>query len=405
MDSRNRFDQPSSGTGVTLPIIAKLGVEHSNKNVNDEWYILELPHYYQMRQGEKWGVSINSATLFFENLDCESRIAHILLRELTNTLFPSMGSNILCSISNLTKTDENSCVTYENVKESYKLFECDALKAFSFKFIDDENRVLKLTSKPSFMHLSISNMKNEEYQIQLSGHIKSGESEITFDLPNQVNLSVDGNWKMACSNISLPPINVDAELSMTISYNKKSPRKILIYETRSPDFIIQSINNELAIIFGAGNVFLNMVNNKISLVVYVETDIFISRPLALILGFQDNIITNDGLLLSFNEQPAAITPERNVDVDRKVPQPSVLVLTCDVIDPVIFNNKYKPVLKILPIKTPGVVTFHEMKRLDFITITPSTLSSIKLSFENEDGNAITFRPNMKMSVCLTIVRT
>ena len=397
MDSGSRFNK-SNGPKISLPIAASLNKQNSNNNYNDEWYVLELPHTYQIHQGEKWSVSLNSASFFFDNIDCESKVINILLRELKNGLFASGDSNILCSISNI---EENGSAHFESERKRYNLFQSNSLNSLSFQFIDDVGKLLKLNSKPSFVHLSIETMATEEYQIQLSGTIAKNETEITFNLPNHVNLGA-GNWKLACSNICLPPISQDDELSIRISQEKSSEHFILNEGTSLGNLLFE-INEKLAKVLGSNKAFIVPHEDKISIDVYVKSELQISRKLALILGFKNDVVKG-GLILTFPEA-MSIIPENNPDISRTVPQSHVMLITCDVIDTIIFNNTYKPILKILPIKTSDSVTFYEAKNLDFVDIVPSTLSSITMTFENEDGLPVYFKPDMRISTCLTIVRT
>lgn len=403
MDSGNGSDKSTGGGRITLPIAAKLSKLNSNDNHNEEWYILELPHTYQIQQGERWCVVLHSASLYFDNLDCESQMVKILLRELKNSMFPASGSNILCVIPNTDeKKPESGCVYYESVLEVSNLIECNTLNTLSFQFVDDEGKLLKLTSRPSFIQLAIKTMEREEYHIQLSGKAIKDKSEITFNLPNHVNLSASGNWKLACSSVCIPPLASLDELSMKVT-GEKSSQDFSFENVTDLEELRKEINEKIVRVLGKGNALLLLIGNKMLLKVYVKSKLHFSRKLALILGFKADIV-QDGLSIAI-ESGTAISPESSPDINLKIQHPNLLLITCNIIDTIIFNKTYKPILKMLPIKTPDKMTFHETRRPIFLDIVPSTLSSLTMNFEDEEGYPIKFEQGKKITLCLTIIRT
>jgi hypothetical protein len=64
-------------------------------------------------------------------------------------------------------------------------------------------------------------------------------------------------------------------------------------------------------------------------------------------------------------------------------------MKCDIVIPSIYDTGFKNILKIIPYKKTNPF-FYESKMLNYIEISPSTLSTIIFSLENEKNEILHF---------------
>lgn len=372
---------------IRIPVVLKF-----RTSVNNE-YLSFLPHHYQIRSGEKWFITIDAINIVLEKKNPCTSLLHIRLDELKTTRFNTLNKRFLRITKCIHQPDNKQTIFKEFERNSLHQLKTGTFNELTFSFTNEFEEKLSINPEESFLHCTLINMDSEEYHFTLTSEVKEGQTEIQTELPYRSRLESKGTWKLACQSVLLPKIQEKSKFTLYIYDEEKKIKNQFSYSQSSlsnPNDIISQMNDDLEREFGVKKIRFRIDQDGI-MKVFCKTlfNFSISKALGLIFG---NTQEDPEKMLSVRPNATGFFSSK-YDPERKDPNSKnkLIFLKCDIVVPSVYDNGFKNVLKMIPFKQSETDPFfYESKMLNYVEISPSSLSSIYFSMEDEKNETIEF---------------
>lgn len=354
------------------------------------------------------------------------KVIKVVLNELIPSMhIPSRPSKILSIIPFTSNRQEG--FYYESNQKEWMPINMLHVSSLSVKLLDENDEKLNLgLGQPTFLRLRITNaMESDYFTMRISSRDNvdaDTNSDFRFDLDEPLQLI--GNWHVALSSIHYP-----AEFECFEDLEEETPQiAILNPNGRGGMSTFRSFNQRdfnstvslLSALQRALKYFCEISiteNNQLEFrfVGYTTIILVFSHSLSVLLGLTNiantlhmkRRITHSGeQLLSFIDtskyslEADSIYPAIRSDksqtirapgaVNLDILKPSIMMLYCNVIKPVMIGAKQLKLLKLISVKKKA---YYECKRLDFIPLSSNYISSIHFQLNRSDGHTIKFKKN------------
>lgn len=359
--------------------------------------IIYLPEVYEREVVENWHIAIQSFSLNFTPRNVG--IAKIYLEELDGY----HGGLVQDKILTLFNLDSTQVQKERKTLEFIKL-NTHTISKLTFKILDDLNRPIIL-SKKSHLTLKIKRMDKQYESFSVHSEIEGRNkiSKFSHKLPHPLHLDHSGNWKIALTSIIFPnpKLGRNDELTIRISNPLSGPGGNNIPE------VVQMNNGEMVSIQHFLTTMKKKIretlelekntrfhisvdsSNKVTIISGLNLQLSFSNRLAYLMGFVHDGFMKAGRKIQLKKNVRYECPY-HMDLNRDITE--IMKVKCAQTVPTIFNDYYDHILKIIPIRTSDDKYFYyENEELEFHHILPSTLSSIDITLEDQDGLPIPYK--------------
>ena len=364
---------------ITLKLI-------KNKNKFENTYISELPQNFGANNNIKIGVV--GLDLYLEQASEESRRLKIILLE---------GHH-----NSVVKTEKNTLfVTYlpggqrhvetENIFPSFLSFDNRSLTYLSFQFTDFEGGEIHLDSEnSSFIRLKVIEMRGPS-DIHLYFEKEINENgEIVIDLAHPIVLPEGYNWGMNLSSIGFHnPNNHDQSMGyIAYKYGEETENTKFEMKSNDPDGTLLIMKTLLSRISPDSHVLSMYVQADGRLAIKSNLENPLSIECNKDLGHRIGIDSNYNLASKIVTIKPNSTFVLNQPVNFSRPILTTMFIESGTLQPSIVNERFSPILRMLPVFSQQKYFFKKYATQQFIDIIPSSLSTLDFKFNAENGEFI-----------------
>lgn len=311
------------------------------------------------------------------------------------------------------RENKSSRIWYEVQNKEYFALGINCLSSITTEITDENNKRLDLISRtPTLIKLKFKKMipgasifmrvkSNDSTAIYADNHA----ARFRVQLPRALPIN-DGNWQVAISSVIYPAhINtcelmkktdywmelfVAASTEQVAQHVRLSFEDVEITDSQS---LQREFKNKINTALGPNIVTISSLYNG-SLGVSVKTafTLRLSNMFATIFDIFPHNHESDFVDLPFAVGFKGLFPGK-VDVDKC--QPQNLLLMTDFTLPVVFGEKYCPILKMIPL-LPSATTVrgtktYAVQNYEFVNLAVTDLQTFQFQFCDEDVNPIKFR--------------
>lgn len=333
---------------------------------------------------------------------------------------PSHEKRIVLHIPNRKEQNKDSSY-FESGELNYYRIRTSDFSHITLRILNAQNEAVNLSKeRASFIVINIKIMNPEdvnEYHVKVSGnpHNIAYIDGLLSQFPYYINLAENGTWRMALSSIFLPnPKLENQQVWIHVKYrDQEVTSHFNILEYLSPTFdryeelndlkskdIIQKFCDVFAECgVHSSDVKIEELNKKLTIKSWVNFQFSMSKNLAYVLGDTENGYLKAGGPYILPPYQMARFPSP-ISMKRR-PLDSVF-LKCDILQHTIVNDRFKKILRIVPIDNAENSYIHfEPRNLEFHDITPSAMKSLLFKVHNEYDETI--KINKDKSIYLNVI--
>lgn len=362
-----------------------------------------------------------------------SRIT-IVMNELSRCVGPSIGYKTLAVIPFSGVTDEP--FYYEVAQKEWMDIDMINVSSLSIQLLDENYEKLNLGfGQPTFLRLRIMKMPSNSFTIRVSSldiQAVGENTDFRLLLPEPLHLE-DERWQVALASVHFPldfeRVTNDESVIHMISFrdNRKVNYSFAQRDFNSSKALINALNRKLETVrrkkgtAGRGAAVSLDEDGRLQFEFHQTMSIAFSHNFANILGLTDlanpdssheginiaalDLVVEEGRESELSLNLGSVVPVLNgtaytvyygskpLNLDRL--KPTIMMLYCDIIQPVMIGVKHANLLKIIPVKkrshTKG--SFYECRRLDFERLNTNHVPSIQFQLRRSDGEPIRFYTN------------
>ena len=385
--------------------------------------VISLPWLIEHFTGKIYAISISSAHISLEEPN-STPFFKIEIENVYDDFCPTSERQIAGLIPNQQEI-LSSLIHFEPTHQSFHRLVSN-FNTLTVRILDSQNTPVKLSKDhPTILSINIAVMDQvREYHLKMSGN----PQEVSYleglysTLPYRVQLQEKGTWKMALSSIFFPnPKLQTCKAWVRIKFQgEEKTSEFNLNDIMNPIFGDEYMdigydNADLPIIIHLRNIFYDsgilasqvaimpiIRNSKLCLQIksYVDFEFEMSKDLAYVLGDTSEGYLNAGGPYTI-QQGSIITFDKHISINRR--PLDTLMLTCDIIEPSMINNKFRHILKIVPVKrSHEEYLTYEPARHEFHDITPSNLEAMNFKLMDMYEQIIKIDPEKKMFINVII---
>lgn len=345
-----------------------------------------------------------------------------MIKVFFNEMKPSLSDNgykkYIASIPFHKKSEQDSNFHFIPTRSVYHKLNSSYNSHFSFELHDENEKKLNLlTGQPTLIKLTFEDTKMKTFMIHTSSrsseNIYPHNNSASFQAQLNHEIVLDGKWYAALTSISLPSelniakylpleqfnmVVIDNEARITIVIKLDDEFEGPIYNMND---IIKKFNDQVTEGLGPDVLILQVMNNKVKMVVKKPLILEISEKMAELFGYSSTL--DDKMIINLTS-PNIITFGKPT-----IPHvlPHVLFVYASMISPVLIGNKYIKILKMVPlemIKTEYSAMYYECKHLDYVEVSENVLSTIKIEIRDVSGKLIHFKNDTECHVNIAFIQ-
>ena len=375
-----------------------------SESINNS-HILQLPHNFNT--SNQIHLALKSCDIFLNESNSPHSYLKIEVLEVNNHEIVKENRNL---ISVIYKFPRNSRVIFEGKNLAFLSFDNQSLSHLTIRLKNERDEIVKLDSvATSFLRFAMKKVEVEtrpDVHLYQTGRLASN-GFFRFDLPRYLNIE-KGSWQMALSCIGFPdpnsfikPEKVEAKFIYGTNFEKVSLSNPALQS--SHHYFWNGIRMGLYKVLRAeyGKLKLNAVENtqqissELSKPLHIQFDRYLGYLLGVSSDFNEcnRVITiNPGKVEKFEDE---------VNMNRRLF--NGVIVKSSILQPSIFNGRYSPLLRVIPIQNPTDYYFENFHNLEFVEISPSSLSNIDLQICNENEFRIAYPHNNEIKLFAHIV--
>jgi len=388
----------------------------------------KLPKPLHFPINEKWALSVQYITITAKfRQGYERNIIKIECDQVKETIDGNGYSRVIGIFAY--QCDQNGLCYYEFLGSNYHLLENSYIDNITIRLLDEKNKPIILDNGNST--LLKFHMKKMEYQEDYILHVNS---KPTTEFPNNVprsftcklpkELTLYGNWKVALTSITYPPLkkNFFSE-NQYVLIKYRDIRNAYVYNIDKNITSMRQLKDRLYDVGKStrGRFFFsfNPLNQLTAIVSKHEVAIAFSTELKLLLNLKDYYVSKledidyyvkkENEVTKDNGQAEGAVPEENgikflhpgiyglgATIDDDYSALKYLFVYADFIDKTILGSSYVPILKIIPLSEQakirgGQPTSYNFPFREYYNVTNTHLTHISFRLSDEHGGDLLYK--------------
>lgn len=371
------------------------------KVVNNH-HIIQLPQNFQT--SNEIQLALKSADIFLDSQRSFS-LLRIDVPEVNNHEIVKEGKNSLSVLYHAAWSDR---IIADKKNPPYLSFDNRSLSHISIHFSNERNETVTLSStNPSFIRFKMRKVATRpDIHLYKIGSL-SPQGLLRIDLPRHLNV-IRGSWEMALSCVALPNPNHFAQPSsveISICYKERIIKKTLpnpgltdghhTFWRRFREAFSEALGSDYSKISLGSQNDIYQFDSRLDTLLHVQFE----KHLGYLLGVNKDfdlchrvITIKPGEIVKLSEP---------INMFRRIF--NGLMLKSSILQPSIFNGRFSPILRIIPITGTRGDLYKEFENLEFVEIAPSSLTNVDLQFVNEHECAVEYPKKNENEVFVHVV--
>ena len=392
----------------------------------------QLPTPLNLPTNEAWALSLQNISItakFKEGF--ERNIIKVECKEIK----PSIDGNCFSRLLGIFayQSDSHGLCYYEFIGNNYFLLENSYITSFTIRLLDVNNKPIVL--KHGHTTLLKLHLKKMEHHKDIILHINSKSTtdypenkphSFTVQLPKE--LTLHGNWKVALTSITYPPMEKDLfSTDQLILFKTGNRRKAFTFEISKSIRSIKELADRLIHLSAStfNKLFLFFHENRLMVIVSDQmrkVAIAFTEELRIMLNIKDEYASSvENMAYWFQNESARRQddpPQENgikyltagqytigsqIDYDYSVLK--YLFVYGDFIDRTILGNSFVPIIKIIPLSEVSKIrknqpTSYNFQFREYYKVSNSHLTTLSFKVTDENGGKIIYPEDSNIYITL-----